>query len=256
MQTAAFQEIKLFVNAFLNIMETLTSDVDLNVFKTVIVQEILLVSTTNAKTHVLELVELKQSVQFLTIFHLVLVLREQLEMLSNTAKRFVQSKSHWKLIHAIHHLAKQEQFVDEAEALLFVNVFLVISVIRIKEVVSPNAPSTRIALSRKLVPTTNVLIHAKEIFADTMLNVQQSITRQYARVWKKWLEILSSNASYNHKIQLTHVILHHVHKMEFVELSTELHPVHILNVCKTKTAPRPKHVSIRNAAIHVMPLVE
>jgi hypothetical protein len=146
MQTAEFQEIKLFVNAFLNIMETLTSDVDLNVFKTVIVQEISLVSITNAKTLVLELVESKQFAQFSTISQHVPVLREQLEMLSNTVKLFVQLKNRWKLILAIHRLAKQEQFVVEVEALLFVNVFLVILVILIKEDVSPNAPSTRIAL--------------------------------------------------------------------------------------------------------------
>jgi hypothetical protein len=63
-----------------------------------------------------------------------------------------------------------------------------------------------------------VLILVKEIFADTMLNVQLSITRQYAHVLKKWWEIPSLNANYNLKIQLIHAIHHHAHKMAFAEL--------------------------------------
>jgi hypothetical protein len=88
MHSVTCQGTKLFASALMNIMETLTLAAVQNVSATANVLKTLPASTTNAKIHAQEHVELKQFVQFTIMFHLVLVHLEQLAMLSNIVKLF------------------------------------------------------------------------------------------------------------------------------------------------------------------------
>jgi hypothetical protein len=197
MQTAEFLAIKLHVNVFLNTMEIHTTVVDRNVSAIPNVQEIWPVLTTNVKTLASELVGLKLFVLSTIIFQLVHVLMVQQEMLSSTARLFQNMNQPWKKILVIHHRARLEQFVDDLEALLYVNVFQDTSEILMIGAVILNVQSIQIVRSQRHVPTTNVEIHVKEKFVDTMLSVRRLIMLRFVHVLKKWLAIHSLNAKLN-----------------------------------------------------------
>lgn len=118
-------------------------------------------------------------------------------------------------IHAIRHLAKLAQHVDDLAAQRYVNVIRVYEAMHMRLAVILNVPSTPTAHSSKLVRISNALILVSVEFAHTMQNVASSITHLSAHVLRKHTAIHSDNVN-RCQIDEIHARRHHVERMECV----------------------------------------